>query len=151
MSKLFNMFERTPVKQCVTFRNPTEGVWNNTPLSALYFSAQNIQIIQNGIRAGVYDMSNKQYVIGQQDCDTIKIIMHSIFLQYALNQPCDLPAQVAVLNAKVLDYAVKNVYVEAKTRLHYLTELGTMAQPMARPVASTPTEPKRTYEMPSWF
>jgi len=150
-SDLFSIFEKTPVKQCATYRNPTAGVWENTPLSRLFFSAQNIQIIQNGIRAGVYAMSNSQYVVGEQDCDVIKVVMHGIFLQYAENRPTHLHNQVAVLNKLVLDYAIHNVYVEAKTRLFYLKDLDTMTMPMSRPVASTPTESKRTYKMPDPF
>ena len=28
---LFQMYDKIPVNQCTTFRNPTEGLWNNTP------------------------------------------------------------------------------------------------------------------------
>ena len=52
-------------------------------LSDTFFSSQNIQLLQNSIRAGVYNMSNGKFTIGPQDCDTLKIIMRSIFLQYA--------------------------------------------------------------------
>ena len=53
-STLFQMYDKIPANQCVTFRNATEGLWSSTPLSQAFFSQQNIQIIQNGIRAGVY-------------------------------------------------------------------------------------------------
>ena len=77
-SSLFQMYDKIPANQCVTFRNPTEGLWDETALSKAYFSQQNIQILQNGIRAGIYNISNGQYVIGDQDCDSLKIIMMSI-------------------------------------------------------------------------
>ena len=86
-SKLFQMYDKIPANQCVTFRNPTEGLWDETPLSQAFFSQQNIQMLQNGIRAGVYNRSNGQYVIGPQDCDSLKIIMRSVFLQQSANQP----------------------------------------------------------------
>ena len=73
-SALFQMYDKIPANQCVTFRNPTEGLWTDSPLSQAFFSEQNIQIIQNGIRAGIYEISNGQYVIGPQDCDSLKII-----------------------------------------------------------------------------
>ena len=84
-SKLFQMYDKIPAKQCTTYRSATEGLWDETILSQVYFSNQNIQIIQNGIRAGVYNRSNGQYTIGPQDCDSLKIIMRSVFLQYAAN------------------------------------------------------------------
>ena len=93
-SALFKMYDKIPANQCVTFRNATEGLWNDTILSKAFFSQQNIQIIQNGIRAGVYHRSNGQYVVGPQDCDSLKIIMRSVFLQYSANQPSNIPQQI---------------------------------------------------------
>ena len=52
-STLFQMYDKIPANQCVTFRNPTEGLWTSNSLSDAFFSQQNIQIIQNGIRAGI--------------------------------------------------------------------------------------------------
>jgi hypothetical protein len=76
---LFAMYDKIPAHQCSTFRDPTEGLWTDTQLSDIFFSKQNIQLLQNGIRAGVYERSNGQYVIGPQDCDSLKIIMRSVF------------------------------------------------------------------------
>jgi hypothetical protein len=101
-TKLFTLYDKIPANQCVTFRNPTEGLWDQTPLSDAFFSRANIQIIQNGIRAGVYKLSNRQYVIGIQDCDTLKIIMRSVFLQYSANSPNSISEQTADLNKIVL-------------------------------------------------
>ena len=47
----------------------------------------NMEIIQNAIRAGVYDLSKKEYVVDKQDTDTLNIIMRSIYLQNSKNQP----------------------------------------------------------------
>ena len=102
-SDLFQMYDKIPANQCATFRNPTEGLWTENNLSNAFFSLQNIQIIQNGIRAGVYQRSNGQYLIGPQDCDSLKIIMRSVFLQHAANQPNNIPQQVYELNKMVLN------------------------------------------------
>ena len=89
-STLFQMYDKIPANQCVTFRNATEGLWTSNSLSNAFFSEQNIQIIQNAIRAGVYNRSNGQYTIGPQDCDALKIIMRSIYLQHSANKPTDV-------------------------------------------------------------
>jgi hypothetical protein len=109
-SKLFQMYDKIPANQCTTFRSATEGLWDSTILSQVFFSEQNIQIIQNGIRAGVYKKSNGQYVIGPQDCDSLKIIMRSVFLQYSANQPNNISEQITELNKIVLDYCIQQVY-----------------------------------------
>ena len=78
-SDLFQMYDKIPVNQCSTFRDPTEGLWDNTDLSKTFFSAENMGIIQNGIRAGVYKKSNGQYIISDQDGDTLKISCEVFF------------------------------------------------------------------------
>jgi len=121
----FSMSDRIPVSQCTSFRDAMKGNWNNTALSDTFFSAENIQIIQNGIRAGVYNKSNKQYVVGEQNCDELKIVMRSIFLQYSQNLPSNIPQQVATLNKLVLDYCVKSLYGEAQGNWRYRFEAST--------------------------
>ena len=113
-TNLFQMYDKIPANQCSTFRNATEGLWTENILSNAFFSLQNIQIIQNGIRSGVYKRSNGQYLIGPQDCDSLKIIMRSIYLQYAANQPNNISQQVNELNKMVLDYCIQQVYSEAQ-------------------------------------
>ena len=48
-STLFQMYDKIPANQCVTFRNPTEGLWTDTTLSQAFFSQQNIQILRNRV------------------------------------------------------------------------------------------------------
>ena len=91
---LFNMYDKIPAHQCTTYRNPLEGQWDDSTLSNAYFSKENIQIIQNGIRAGVYKQSNNQYVVAPQDCDSLKIVMRSIYLQYSANLPGNVSGQI---------------------------------------------------------
>ena len=148
-SALFKMYDKIPANQCVTFRNPTEGLWNATPLSQVFFSQENIQIIQNGIRSGVYKRSNGQYVIGDQDCDSIKIIMRSVFLQYSANKPSSIPQQIIELNNIVLNYCVQQVYSEAQGYMKYMDDVSTLVVPIAHPVQASNND--RQLEFKSWF
>jgi len=148
-SALFQMYDKIPANQCATFRNATEGLWNETPLSQAYFSQQNIQILQNGIRAGVYERSNGQYVIGPQDCDSLKIIMRSVFLQHAANQPFNISQQITELNKIVLNYCIQQVYSEAQGYMKYVDDVSTLVVPIAHPVQACNTD--RTIEFKGWF
>lgn len=148
-SKLFQMYDKIPAKQCTTYRSATEGLWDETILSQVYFSNQNIQIIQNGIRAGVYNRSNGQYVIGPQDCDSLKIIMRSVFLQYAANQPNNITQQVEELNKIVLEYCIQQVYSEAQGYITYVNDASTLVVPIERPVMTSNND--RQLELKSWF
>jgi hypothetical protein len=148
-SALFQMYDKIPANQCVTFRNATEGLWDQTSLSQTFFSQQNIQIIQNGIRAGVYHKSNGQYTIGPQDCDSLKIIMRSVFLQYSANQPKNIPQQIAELNKIVLNYCIQQVYSEAQGYMKYIDDASTLVVPIAHPVQASNTD--RQLEFKKWF
>jgi len=148
-SALFQMYDKIPANQCVTYRNATEGLWDSTSLSKAFFSQQNIQILQNGIRAGVYQRSNGQYVIGPQDCDSLKIIMRSVFLQHAANQANNIAKQIYELNKIVLNYCIQQVYSEAQGYMKYVDDVSTLVVPIAHPVQASNTD--RTIEFKSWF
>jgi hypothetical protein len=148
-SKLFQMYDKIPANQCSTFRNPTEGLWDETLLSKTFFSYQNINIIQNGIRAGVYKRSNGQYVIGPQDCDALKIVMRSIYLQYSANKKSNIPEQVNALNQMVLNYCIQQVYGEAQGYLKYLDDASTLVVPIAPPICANNFS--RELEFKTWF
>ena len=148
-STLFQMYDKIPANQCVTFRNATEGLWTSNSLSNAFFSEQNIQIIQNGIRAGIYHRSNGQYVIGPQDCDSLKIVMRSVFLQYSANQPNNITQQIAQLNKIVLEYCIQQVYSEAQGYMKYINDASTLVVPISHPVMANDND--RQLELKPWF
>jgi hypothetical protein len=148
-STLFQMYDKIPANQCVTFRNATEGLWNSSSLSNAFFSQQNIQIIQNAIRAGVYNKSNGQYTIGPQDCDSLKIVMRSVFLQNSANQPNNITQQISQLNKIVLDYCIQQVYGEAQGYMKYIDDASTLVVPISHPVMADDND--RQLELKPWF
>jgi hypothetical protein len=148
-STLFQMYDKIPANQCVTFRNATEGLWTSNSLSDAFFSQQNIQIIQNGIRAGVYHRSNGQYTIGPQDCDSLKIVMRSVFLQNSANQPNNITQQITQLNNIVLEYCIQQVYSEAQGYMKYINDASTLVVPISHPVMGN--ENDRQLELKPWF
>jgi hypothetical protein len=148
-SELFQMYDKIPANQCVSFRNATEGLWDDTYLSQAFFSKENIQILQNGIRAGVFHRSNGQYRIGLQDCDSLKIIMRSVFLQHSANQTNNITQQITELNKIVLDYSIQQVYSEAQGYMKYIDDVSTLVVPIAHPVMTDNTD--RQLELKSWF
>jgi len=146
---LFKMYDKIPANQCATFRNPTEGLWDDTKLSNVFFSNANIQIIQNGIRAGVFKRSNGQYTIGQQDCDSLKIIMRSVFLQNAINKPTNIRGQIEQLNNIVLNYCIQQVYSEAQGYMKYLDDASTLVVPLSNPMMESTYD--KQLELKPWF
>jgi hypothetical protein len=129
----FKMFEKISIKNKSTeYRESLTNVWENNVLAQVFFSSENIQIIQNAMRKGVYDMSKGEYGVPNQNIDSLKIIMRSTYLQYAEHHPTNITEQVERLNTLVLDYAVPFVYNEAKFYVKYLNDQSTLVVPFQK-------------------
>jgi hypothetical protein len=148
----FQMAEKIALRnQPTEYRQPLEGVLENNILAQVFFSEGNVQILQNGIRAGVYYMSGEQkIVVPPQSIDNLKIIMRSTYLQYGqYKENQHVTSQVERLNEIVLDYAVQNVYNEAIGYLKYCQDQSSLVQPMARPQAID--RDHKHLEVKQWF
>jgi len=148
-SKQFALYDRIPAHQPSAYRDALQGNWKDSPLSMAYFSKNNIIMLQNGIRKGVYDKSKGQYLVGNQSEDVLKVIMRSTFLQYSANMPDKIPEQIKSLNKIVLDYCIKQVYSEAQGYQQYLYDASTLVVPIERPVLSSTDD--KTLELKKWF
>ena len=151
---LFSMYDKIPISGKPTaYRDAMVGNWYNTELSNHFFSAANIRLLQNQLKKGVLDASNGQYVIGDQPEDELKIIMRGMFLTYARNLPTGIQAQVKSLNARVLDYAVPQVFGEAQGYMQYTVDASTMysgGSALMPPPTMSSTKCK-PLEFKSWF
>jgi hypothetical protein len=128
------MQERLAVNNKSTeYREALIGTWEDSVLSTLYFSAENIQILQNGLRAGVYAMSGNQFIIAPQNQDTLKIIMRSVYLQHAEHKPDGITEQILCLNKIVLDYCIPSVFNEAVGYQKYRLDQSTLVVPLVHP------------------
>lgn len=139
----FQMFERVEVKNKATeYRDALKGDFQETLLSKVFFSEGNVQIIQNGLRAGVYKKSGeRELVIPNQNIDVLKTIMRHMFLQYAVFDPENITQQVERLNQYVLDHTIPKVYSESIGYLRYLEDQSRLVVPLA-----LPQQPDRVYK-----
>jgi hypothetical protein len=142
------LYDRGPVSPS-NFCEALEGNLESSMLSKAFFSAQNQQIVQNGIRAGVYKMSGNQYAIAPQPYDQLKIIMRSVYLENARHLPENIAGQIEVLNQLVFKFAVPRLYSEAKGYLQYLKDASTIAIPLSTPVSSVAYD--KTLELKPFF
>ena len=139
----FQMFERIEIKNKATeYREPLKGDYENTLVSKVFFSAENIQIIQNGLRAGVFQKSGeRKLIIPNQNVDILKTIMRHVFLEYSVFQPDQITEQVERLNSLVWDYTIPKVYGEAIGYLKYLEDQSRLVVPL-----ELPQQPDRVYK-----
>ena len=78
-------------------------------------------------------MSKGKFTVGPQNCDTLKVIMRSIFLTHSANMPVDIEAQIESLIRLVLDYAVPQVFGSVQGYMNYRRDASTLAVPLALP------------------
>lgn len=131
---MFKMYERVAVKNKVTsYGQPLLGIWENKLLSEVFFCSENEQILQNGLRAGVYNKSNEKYVIAQQNVEQLRIVMRSIYAQFAQPKQNDITKQIEMLNQLVLDYCIPYVYSESVGYVKYLRDQGNLVIPFDHP------------------
>ena len=148
----FQMAEKIALKNKSTeYRDSLAGILEDNLLSQVFFSSGNVQILQNGLRAGVYEMSReRKLVIAPQNVDNLKIIMRSIYLQYAEHrEDITVTKQVEDLNKIVLDYVIPTVYNETIGYLKYIQDQSTLVQPLELP--KLVDKDYKQLELKKWF
>lgn len=128
----------------------TYGQIAPTKLSNLFFCPANIDALQEGIRYRVYVETNGKYVIGRQNDQELKIVMRSIYYQYAKHQDNNELAQVRTLNAKVLDWAVPEVLSNLRQYESYRRDASTLPMPLEHAQLMT-TKGTKTLEIKSFL
>jgi len=136
---IFRMQERISVKNKATsyYTALSGNDWEDNLLARTYFSAENIQIIQNGLRAGVYKMSKtagNEIVVPPQNIEQLSIIMRSIFFQYSENLGTDIRGQIERLNKLVWEDVIPRVYNESMGYLKYMQDQSSLVVPLEMPL-----------------
>lgn len=120
------MFE--PVNQTIRYQHET------SILNTAFFSKQNKQIIQNGIKAEVDKMTGT--IVDNQSDTELTIVMTSIYFQYARNDESSTNAirtEIEMLNTLVIDYCAKKVASNALQYFQYKKDISKLPEPMNYP------------------
>ena len=149
ISTKFSMMDKIPINTNTNYQNVLTGNFERSRLSDAYFSKQNIQIIQNGIRKGVHDKSLKRILVDNQPEDQIVTVMRAMYLQYSKNLELNISQQIEELNSHVLHYCINSVFNEAVAYLKYKEDASNMHRPMQHPIYSNKTN--KTLEQKPWF
>ena len=129
----YELYEGAHNKQ-VCFQNSLKGSLQNTDLSSLFFSNQNIDYIQQQIINEVYNRSNRQHKIGRQNDLQLQIIMRSVYLSESKNMLCNVQEQIAKLNNSVIAEAVRIIIPQIQQYLGYRQEISRPRCIMSHPV-----------------
>lgn len=109
------------------------GIYEPTTLNQLYFSKENLNIIQDQLRHNIYIVSNNKYIVDKQSDIDLQIIMRSIFLQHSPNLQDNITKQIEYLNKLVIDWATPRIITEIEQYNGYINEVQYMPTPIDRP------------------
>jgi hypothetical protein len=132
-NKSFSLYEESNTGNNIYKNEALKSIQINSDLSNLFFSKQNIEILQNSIKYNVWIKSNKQHIISNQSVIELKIIMRSIYLQYSKNINKNIVEQVKDLNDIVINYSVPNILSNIEQHLGYTKTVSYLPVPLSHP------------------
>ena len=89
-----------------SYNNALTGNWTNSLLSKRFFLKLTKLLYKMEFVLGYLKLSNGRYNVGPQDETNLKIVMRSIFLQNAKNDPRNIQQQIILLNNLVYEYCI---------------------------------------------
>jgi hypothetical protein len=119
----------------INFKNTNDSFINDvqdTPLSKIFFSKDNINLLQNTIIQKIRN-SNNNYLIDRQSDEEMIIIMRSIFLTNSKNNDTNIKLQIKELNNLVLEFCIPNIITNIKQHLQYLEDIDKPIIPIEPP------------------
>lgn len=133
----FRLFERMSASNKTSaYRDALvgESEWNT--VADGYFSASNIQSVQDALKSGVYRVSDGKYVLAPQNVEFLKLLMRNVYLQhFAYNTQEDAQTQVQQLNERLLHELVPKLHAEAIGYFKYLQDQSSLVVPLELPQA----------------
>jgi len=103
-------------------------------LKKVFFSPENINILQKQIILDVFEKSEKNILIPEQDYKQLEIAMKYAYYTYGNNLPTEIKEQVDELN-KITTYEVsKDILTLTKQHLKYIDEISNPRELLDLPV-----------------
>ena len=107
---------------------------NRTPLSDLFFSRENIDMLHYGMQNMILNKTEGRYNIKKQNETELKIIMRAMFLQHARYRTnVSIVNQVKEINKKVLEFSVPRIISSINMKRKYLQDIQKLPEPLERP------------------
>ena len=128
----------------------TQGQSPDTEVANRFFSNPNLVVLQKGIREGVLRVSGGKVVVGDQDTQSLLIVMHHVMSGEGSSVDSNIERQLREMNSKVLAFCMPNVYNNYVSHMIYMKDIDTLTVPIDRPAFSRSTRDK-TLEFKGWF
>lgn len=97
-------------------------------LENIFFSNENMDLINKQLVLAVYNNSNKLFKIAYQSNDNLLIVMRYVFIEYARHLPYDILKQIKELNCRVVNEILPTIITNITQKINYLKEINTPKQ-----------------------
>ena len=145
MKKKFNMMEMPQAyfsgnvnaeknrKQLIKnmFRQPE---CNIDRLTDVFFSYENIEMINKQLVLTVYKKSGKRFKIPFQKKEDLMVVMRFVYDKDARHLPFKIKEQIKQLNCSVIKEILPNIFTQIEQNITYLKNLGKPLNPLPPPV-----------------
>jgi len=101
-------------------------------LETVFFSKENIALINKQLILKVYERSNKQFLICNQKEENLIVVMRYFYLEYARHLPYNIKDQIRELNCMVVGEILPTIITNADQKVGYLRDIST--QPVGPPL-----------------
>lgn len=129
--------DERPTGACSFSAQARSGVHTSTPLNELFFSRENIEALQQGIRYRVWVESQGRFTIGRQNERELMIVMRSVYYQHARHSPSDIVGQVRELNGRVIEWSVPEILNNLLQYEAYKRDISQLPLPLPRAPMAT--------------
>lgn len=110
------------------------GTLTRSVLSDAFFSNKNMGVLQCMLKNRVYMASGGQYKIGNQNNNSLLVIMRAMYLQYAKHLPYNISGQIKELNRYVIEYSLPRIMTNIKQHIEYIRNLETLPAEIPLPI-----------------
>jgi hypothetical protein len=107
---------------------------NSETLSQIFYSDENIELINKQIVLTVYKKTDGKMKIPFQSKDDLKVVMRWVYINYARNLPFKIKEQIKDLNTHVTCQVVPNLITASQQYLDYLRDIEKPREPLPPPV-----------------
>lgn len=128
---MYKLFDENK-KQNSFHKEAIHGIHSRNQLADVFFSQENIDILQESIRYLVNQKSCGKHTIDRQSDSELKLIMRAFYLQEGRHSQYNIIEDVRELNSMVLGYAVPKILQEINMYMYYKQDIGRNPVPMSR-------------------
>lgn len=103
-------------------------------LENVFFSDENIQLINRQLIYMVWKTTNGEFKINSQSKEKLLIVMRYIFIEYAKHLPYDIKGQIGELNCRLVSDVLPNIITNLQQHVGYLKDIDKIREPLPLPI-----------------